>query len=149
MRYVLLFALVACVETRDPITGTQSLKVDLVSPAPGSAGARLPDTARTVVIDVTALDADGNVDTTYGNAVQVYVNFLGTLTPYLGGTPLAVLQMSAGKATNQTINLPPVFGPTTLWLDDGASVAPTYASGASPTLWYRDPYIQDIQRPLN
>ena len=27
--------------------------------------------------------------------------------------------MAGGKATNQTITLPPVFGPTTLWFDDG------------------------------
>jgi len=149
MRVVLLIALCACVETREPITGTQSLRVELVSPSPGSVTNRLPDTSRTVTVNVTALDADGNVDTTYNNAVQVYVNFLGTLTPYLGGTPLAVIAMNGGTATNQTINLPPVFGPTTLWLDDGADVNPTYASGASPVLWYRDPYIQDIQRPTD
>jgi hypothetical protein len=61
--------------------------------------------------------------------------------------PLATVAMTGGKATNQTIMLPPVFGPTTLWFDDGSSTAPTYASGASPTLWYRDPFIEDIQRP--
>ena len=143
----LLLALAACVDTREPIMGTQSLKIDLISPAPGSLGSRLPDTSRTVVVDITALDADGKLDTSYNNAVQVYVNFLGTLTPYLGGSPLAVIQMTGGRATNQTVMLPPVFGPTTLWFDDGTAASPTYATGASPVLWYRDPFIQDIQRP--
>ncbi len=151
----LLFAIAvisggACVETRDAITGTQSLRVELKSPAPGSASNRLPDTARTVVIDVTAIDAEGQVDTSFNNQVQVYVNFLGTLTPYLGGLPaLATVPMTAGVATNISVTLPPVFGPATLFLDDGGAAEPTYAVGASPTLWYRDPFIQDIQRPAN
>ena len=140
----------ACVDTRDPITGTQSLRVELKSPSPGNASNRLPDTSRTVVIDVTALDAEGQVDTSYNNQVQVYVNFLGTLTPYLGGLPaLATVTLNAGVATNVSVMLPPVFGPATLFLDDGGSANPTYAVGASPTLWYRDPFIQDIQKPAN
>lgn len=146
---VLALALGGCVETREGITGTQSLRIDLKSPVPGSATTRLMDSQRTVVVDVSALDVENQVDTSYGNPVQVYVNFLGTLTPYLGGTPLATIQLNAGVATNQSITLPPVFGPTTLWFDDGAAPNPTYAAGASPVLWYRDPFIRDIQQPLD
>jgi len=145
-RYALLLLLGGCVETRDPITGTQSLHIDLKTPTGDPMN---PLTSTTVTIDVTAIGPDGQPDTTYNNTVQVYVNFLGTLTPYLGGPPLSTIAMSSGKATNQTINLPPVFGPATLWLDDGTSLNPTYASGASPTLWFRDPYIMDIQTPAN
>jgi hypothetical protein len=140
-------ALCACVEVRDPITGTQSLRIELTSPDPGSAAERLPETTRTVVVDVTAIDANGQVDAGFANPVQVYVNFLGTLTPYLGATPLATIAMASGRATDQTITLPPVFGPATLWFDDGAAAQPTYATGASPVLWYRDPFIEDTQRP--
>ncbi|NVB84344.1 MAG: hypothetical protein HOV81_38565 [Kofleriaceae bacterium] len=136
----------ACVETKDPIVGTQSLKIELKSP---TGDAMNPLTDYTVMVDVSALDADGEIDTSYNNQVQVYVNFLGTLTPYFGGPPLAKIQMTAGKASSQSITLPPVFGPATLWFDDGTSENPTYASGASPTLWYRDPFIDDIQRPTN
>jgi hypothetical protein len=57
--------------------------------------------------------------------------------------------MDAGMATNQTINLPPVFGPATLWFDDGDSMNPTYATGNSPVLWYRDPFVADTQRPAD
>jgi hypothetical protein len=148
--YLLLFALGGCVETREPIMGTQSLKVELVSPAsPGSPDNRLMDSARTVMINVTAIGPDGEVDTTFANPVRVYVNFLGTLTPYLDMPPLSTVTMNGGKAMNQTVMLPPVFGPTTLWLDDGGATDPTYASGASPVLWYRDPFIVDIQKPLD
>ena len=147
-RYLLclapLLAASACVDTRDAITGTQSLKIELKTPAGDSMN---PLTSYTVTVDVSALGPEGELDTSYNNQVQVYVNFLGTLTPYLGSPPLAQIQMAAGKATNQTIMLPPVFGPATLWFDDGGAENPTFASGASPTLWYRDPFIDDIQRP--
>jgi hypothetical protein len=149
-RYALLLTCAACVDTRDPIAGTQSLHIDLVSPAsPGSAMMRLPDTATTVVVNVEARDADGKLDTGFSNPLRVYVNFLGTLTPYFDSQPLATIAISGGQALNQTIMLPPVFGPATLWFDDGAAPEPTYASGASPTLWYRDPYISDIQTPTD
>jgi hypothetical protein len=57
-----------------------------------------------------------------------------------------------GKAMGQHITLPPatpVFGPTTLWFDDHAATDATYATGISPTLWYRDPFIRDIQTPAS
>jgi hypothetical protein len=146
---ILLLAFGACVETRDPVLGTQSLKVELVSPAPGSFEQRLADAARTIVVNVKALGPDGQIDASFNNSVRVYVNFLGTLTPYLDAPPLATMAVSAGMSTNQTIMLPPVFGPATLWFDDAGAMEPTYATGASPTLWYRDPYIIDIQKPLD
>jgi hypothetical protein len=147
---ILALALAACVDHQPPITGTQSLEVKLTSPAnPGDINNRLPDAARAVSFTITAKDADGNVDTSFHNSVQVYAQYLGTLSPYLGGTPLATVSMTNGTGT-LSMMLPPVFGPTTVWFDDfedgdGA----TYATGISPTLWYRDPFIADIQTPAS
>jgi hypothetical protein len=147
---VLALVLAACVKHNPGITGTQSLQVEVVSPTDtGSVTSRLPDTQRTVVINVTAIGPDDEMDTTYNNALQVYVLYLGTLSPYLGAAPLATIQMVDGAAMNQTVTLPPVFGPTSIWLDDGADSEPTYATGTSATLWYRDPVIADIQTPVN
>ena len=89
MRAALLLVLAACVDHGAAITGTASLKVELVAPAdPGSIDARLPDAARAVSLKISAIDENGNPDPTYGNTLQVYVSFLGTLSPYLGGSPL-------------------------------------------------------------
>jgi hypothetical protein len=149
-KYLFLLVLAGCVDTREPITGTQSLRIELVSPtSPGTFTQRLDDAARTIVVNVSALDAEGQLDTSFNNPVRVYVNFLGTLTPYLDQAPLSTITMNAGVATNQTVMLPPVFGSATLWFDDAGATDPTYASGASPTLWYRDPFIVDIQKPLD
>ena len=149
-RIIYLALLAGCVDTKPGIQGTQSLQVTLVAPAdPRSKDNRLADTARMVTFNVQAMDQDGNPDPSYTRDVQVYVNYLGTLTPYLGEAPLATVHVAGGVAMNQTVMLPSVFGPSTIWLDDGKDGDATFATGASPTLWYRDPFIADLQRPTN
>lgn len=147
---IMVVALGACVDVQEGIKGTQSLRVDLKTPTdPGSRVNRLADTVRNITFDITAIGPDGQPDTTYTNDVAVYAQYLGTLTPYLGEMPLAKVHVANGKAVNQMVTLPAVFGPTTLWVDDGAATKPTYATGVSPTLWFRDPYIADIQKPTD
>jgi hypothetical protein len=157
---ILLLAVAACTDTRKADTRTQSIQVELVSPAdPGTIGARLPDTARTVSLKLTALGFDGQPDTTFNRSLQVYIQFLGTLSPYINDGPLTTVQMSNGTGTLSNFMLPPVFGPTVVWFEDGcyqdftgSATAPcanggpfTYATGSSPTLWFRDPFIFDIR----
>lgn len=160
--------LAGCVDHEPGITGTQSLGIELVSPAdPGAIDRRLPDTVRDIALNVTAYDEGFAVDTSFNRDVEVYAQFLGTVTPTptlsdLGGivaTPLARFHLTAGKAMGQIVTLPTVLGPTTLWIEDGPkagmggkvdpSYAPTYATGTSPVLWFRDPFIVDIQRPVD
>jgi hypothetical protein len=146
---ITLGGLAGCVDRKDGISGTQSIGVELVSPAsPGDPQNRLSDTVRSITINLTAYDADGAADPSFDRDVQVYVQFLGTLTPTLRDKdPLATIRMTAGKAVSKTIALPAVYGPTTLWIDDGKHPEPTYATGTSPTLWFRDPFIADVQTP--
>ncbi|HEY4243420.1 MAG TPA: hypothetical protein VGM88_26590 [Kofleriaceae bacterium] len=150
MKHAILFlAVAACVDHRDGVTGTQSIAVELVAPTdPGTIDDRLPDTARTVTMNLTAMDADNNMDPTYTADLQVFVNFLGTLTPPLGALqPLATFHVENGVAMNQTVMLPPVFGQATVWMSDDQDDNATYATGTSPTLWFRDPVISDVQTP--
>src|SRR6185503_20997131 len=43
------------------------------------------------------------------------------------------------------------FGPTVVWIDDGSGLGPDYVhgkiTGTSPTLFYREPFIFDLQKP--
>lgn len=170
LRYLSLgLGLAGCVDHPGGLTGTQSIGVQLVDPAnPGDLVHRLPDGLRTVTINLTAYDAAFAADASFDRDVQVYAQFLGTVTPtptlddlaQQVATPLATFHLTAGKAMNQIVTLPEVLGPTTLWIEDGPHAGksgraidpgyvPTYATGTSPTLWFRDPYIADIQRPLN
>lgn len=146
-------ALAGCVETKDGITGVQSLEVAVTVPSNlGTFQDRLPDTERDLMLNMTARSADNNIDATFTKELRVYANFLGTLTPELHEQPLTTFMMVNGVANNQTVRLPDtVFGPTTLWIDDGEGVGPDYQhgkiTGTSSTIWFRDPYIVDLQRP--
>ena len=148
--------LVACTDERAAITGTQSLEITLVDPAdPGAPDRRLPDTQGNdfyvITIDIAAKNAQGELDTTFDADVQVFAQFLGTLTPAFGSVPLATFHLTAGIATGKSITVPAVFGPTTLWIDDGSGLGNNYVhgviTGTAPTLWFRDPFIVDLQTP--
>ncbi|HUH01712.1 MAG TPA: hypothetical protein VML75_06930 [Kofleriaceae bacterium] len=143
---VLLFG--ACVEELPPITGTTSLQVTLSAPADtGSFADRLPDAARAVTFSIQALDADGIPDP-IDATIDLYTHFLGSLTPKLElGTPLATINLVGGRVENVTLDLPRAYGPTFLWAEHTRGEQPSYATGTSPTLWFRDPFIEDVQRP--
>lgn len=148
-----LVLLGGCVEKLPgEVTGTQSIRVEVTSPTnPGGPGKneRLADSARSVTMNLTAIGPDGAPDTSLTTDLQVYSQYLGTLTPSLEEPPLMTVRMTNGVANGQTLTLPSTFGPTTIWVDDGQSANPTYATGTSVTLWYRDPFISDLQKPAD
>ncbi|HTM23293.1 MAG TPA: hypothetical protein VL172_22380 [Kofleriaceae bacterium] len=149
---LLLLLAAGCTDELPPIEGTASLRVTVVSPTDlGSAETRLPDSDRTVTLDIVALDNNGEEDTTLSGPLDVYVHFLGGLTPQLGtgDPPFATVTMTGGHADGVTVDLPATYGPTFLWIEDGSGDDPTFATGTSATLWYRDAYLADTQRPVD
>lgn len=143
-----LATLAACTEELPPIEGTTSLRVELVSPSdPGSPESRLDSTDRNVELRLTALDAQGEVDTGFSGTADVYVHYLGSLTPELGDSPLATATLTAGASPVVELELPLVYGPAFLWVEHTGGDQPTYATGTSPTLWYRDPFLVDVSQP--
>ena len=152
-RWAALCCLLVCLQTGceeelDPISGTQSLHVDLVTPAdPGSEGERLDDSQRAVTLGITALDEEAEVDASFSGDVDIYVHYLGGLTPTLGEEPLATAHLEDGVSGQVSLDLPSVFGPTFLWIEHTRGGDPTFATGTSPVLWYRDPFLVDVSRP--
>jgi hypothetical protein len=149
MRAALLaLAATGCVETLPGLDETTSLAVTLVSPAdPGAPDRRLPDSARMVTVQVEARDVTNQRDPRVSRSVEVYVQFLGTLTPALGTPiPFATIDLVDGVSAAADLTLPAVFGETRLWIEDGGDDG-TFATGTSPALWYRDPFIADISTP--
>jgi len=140
----------ACTETLDPIEGTTSLRVELLSPTDtGGLDDRLDDSLRSVTIQVTALDTQAELDTSFSGTVDIYSHYLGGLTPELGQTPLATLDLAAGQSGQLTFDLPLVYGPTFLWVEHTRGDDATFATGTSPLLWYRDPFLVDVSRPVD
>jgi hypothetical protein len=148
---IAVVALAACTETQSPVTGTQSIQVTLISPDPGTPDDPIDVSVRTVQLDLAAKDENNQLDTSFSANLQVYAQFLGTLTPEFGTQPLATVQMTDGVANNVLITLPNVFGPTVVWIDNGSEPGPDYVhgsiAGTSPTLFYPDPFIKDLQTP--
>lgn len=147
--------LAGCTDTLESdIEGTQSLAITLLAPNPvGSPELRLPDTSRTITFDIEAKDETGAVDTTFTSELHVYAQFLGTLTPEFGGDTLHDFTITNGSAAGVTFDIPQAFGPTVIWVDNGSGFGPDYVhgtlAGTSPTLWYRDPFIADLQTPAD
>ncbi len=149
---VAVASLGACVDHEPSLwKGTTSLQVTLISPAdPGSQMSRLPDGTSDVTITVTALDDQAQVDTTVSRDVDLYVQYLGTLTPsHEKGVPFQKITLTAGVSPTTVVHLPATFGATVLWIEDVEGTTPSYATGTSPQLWFRDAHIADIQRPLD
>ncbi|RMH44833.1 MAG: hypothetical protein D6689_01580 [Deltaproteobacteria bacterium] len=138
-----------CTDRLPPLEGTTSLRVDLIAPAdPGTADRRLPDDARDVVVRVTALDAAGEVDTGFAADLRVFVHHLGSLTPELNsGEALATVAIAGGRTGDVALSLPRVFGPAFLWVEDAVGPNATFATGTSPRMWFRDPWLVDISMP--
>jgi hypothetical protein len=141
----------ACVEDLPGLEGTSSLRVELLDPVdPGAVDRRIPDGTRAITVKVSAIDTHNQLDAAFTATVQVHVQFLGSITPELGARqPLATVEVVAGVSQPTVIELPAVFGPTVLWIEDGARADATFATGTSPTLWFRDPHIADISTPEN
>jgi hypothetical protein len=142
-----------CTDHRPPLTagGISSLQLTLKSPDPAKLGQpNAPVTApTTATFDITALDDNdqlfpGEID------VQVYLSFggvkIGANPGCFGGgslDPLATVHLSAGKVQNYQVALPPAYGATTIWLDEPFF----HATGASPTMYLRNPYVSEVQTP--
>jgi hypothetical protein len=157
-------------------SGPDSFKITLHNPTDlGSPTRAVTDT--NLVFDVEALD-DGRAHDNFSGNIYAYIFFENTLTPShnvvrqlvsAGGgakpvKPLATIQMSGGWAKNQTIDLsqngqqglPPVYGPTALWVEDAQpddntsfTLAGSYATGASDLIYYTNPRIDQVRTPLN
>jgi hypothetical protein len=143
-RLLPLAVLAACQTTETRERETTSIRVEITSPADlGTDANRLPDDQRTVSVQLTALDDQGDPDTTFNAPVVVQAHFLGTLTP------TGINVMLTGGMGTATLDLPPVLGSTYLWVEDTVDVdrIPTYATGTSPVLWYREPLVGDISTP--
>ena len=142
---LVLVAGAGCVTEEPHPHETTSLRVRVDTPADlGSDDDRLGDDLREVDITVQALDEQGRVDTRFTAPVDVYVQTLGQLSPT---TQRFAVMNGVGTGV---ITLPRVYGPSFLWLEDSMTTLQrpaTFATGTSPVLWFREPFLADISTP--
>jgi hypothetical protein len=152
-----LLAAAGCTDELAPIEGVQSLRVVVTSPADLHSEADPiddEDNVTELIATIEALDAENEVAVDFEGVIDLYVHFLGGLTPEMGTFDrLARIELAAGVG-EVTVPLPPVYGPTFLWAQHSDSDGDgfddpdaTYATGTSDTIWFRPPYLEDVSRP--
>jgi hypothetical protein len=128
-----------------------SLVLTLTDPAPGNLGTPAkPVLVQQATFDVQAVDDQGAPITTDLDA-QLYLSFGGVktgVTSMCGSddpdkSPIETIHLAGGQVKGHTVTLPVAYGATSLWLDEQTN----HATGASPTIYFRNPYITDVQTP--
>jgi hypothetical protein len=142
-----------CIEKKlSPTSGrVDLLRVELLEPADRGAPDR-PISARRAKFNVIARDDQGQTRVEDLN-VNLYVSFGGVKTGALqacgteGPTtvPIATLTLRQGQLLGYEADLPQAFGPTSIWVEDPL----TGTIGASDTINFRNPYITDVQKPVD
>jgi hypothetical protein len=152
-RALVVLALAGCAQHQaSPTAGVvNSLELEMIDPALDALGSpTAPVAAQSATFNVIARDERGQQFT--GDVdVNVFISFGGVKTGGQGkcgsddsGTkPLTTLHLTAGQLMSAKIALPSAFGATSLWLDEPQS----HATGASPTIYFRNPFISDVQTP--
>ncbi|MGZ6950313.1 MAG: hypothetical protein ACXVJY_19760 [Ilumatobacteraceae bacterium] len=151
-RAVVLFALMAgCVDDHPSPNAGQVSSLLLTLRQPADTGTPMtPVMAQTATFDLTAVDEKGAA-ITHDLDVNLFLSFGGVKTGASGmcgsddsgSLPVETIHLTGGQVLGHTVTLPQAFGATTLWIDDPAS----HATGASPTIYFRNPFVADIQTP--
>ncbi|HEY3352086.1 MAG TPA: hypothetical protein VGQ83_02465 [Polyangia bacterium] len=171
--FVLVFAAAlaaaSCTTERQGLLTTDivSYRVTLKSPQNvGTADAPLQeDNPHTVTFDVEALGSDGQVRTDYNAELKLWVYYDGTLTPVADQNGSETVALVNGGVYDVTRVIPLAFGPTTIWIEDVRRTADghtacdgpystsadrcSYATGASKVINYRNPFLDEVQRPVD
>jgi len=143
-------ALCGCVDTHPSPTAGQVSSLILTLHQPADTGTPMaPITATTAMFDLQAVDDHGRPITT-DVYVDLFLSFGGVKTGAVsacgaGGevSPIESIMLPGGTLMGHSVTLPQAFGATTLWIEEPSS----HATGASPTIFYRNPFIADVQTP--
>ncbi len=146
----------ACVDVRpSPTEGViSSIEVTLLDPPPDKLGSpTAPVSVPSATFTAVAVDDNGK-QVTSDLDVDVFISFGGVKTggssacgaDATGGTPLTTVHLTHGAmAQPTTVMLGQAFGSTSLWFDERSS----HATGASPTIYFRNPFIDEVQMPAD
>lgn len=146
-----VLAATSCVRYQSSPTGGRidSLTLNLLEPTEVGTP-NDPIATRSARFDLFARDDQGaQVDEDV--AVDLYLASGGQKTGVLNGcsvaeaskTPLATVNLVAGELRDYFLDLPQAFGASAIW----AEIPSAGAAGASPVIYFRNPFISDLTTP--
>ena len=152
---VFLVALVgsmSCVEHTPLVTGTvDTLDVQLMEPAADQLGSpQAPVSVQQALFNIVARDKAGKVVPTDLEA-DIFISFGGIKTgadsacgaDASGNNPIEKVTLKGGMLMGHVTPLPSAYGATSIWVEEPTS----HATGASPTIYFRNPLIGEVQTP--
>jgi len=128
-----------------------TLEVQLTDPPPDKLGSpAAPVNVQKATFNIVARDEQGNLYNKDVN-VDVFISFGGVKTgansacgaDESGTLPIETLKLTGGQLMGHTVTLPLAFGSTSIWIDERTSGA----TGASPTIYFRNAFIAEAQTP--
>jgi len=151
MRWVAIALLCAgCTDSRPSPNAGQVSSIIMTLKTPADTGSpSSPVTDLKASFDLHAVDEQGQA-ITHDVDVTLFLSFGGVKTGAVGAcgvdsgaVPIEQIHMPGGVLLDHSVTLPAAYGATTLWIDEPISGA----TGASPTIYYRNPYVADVQTP--
>jgi hypothetical protein len=150
---LLLVTAAGCVEHKGLLRPGEvaSLDVQLIDPRPDALGSpAAPVAVKQATFNVVARDGSGAV-VARDLDVDIFISFGGIKTGAAsacgadvgGNVPIETARLSGGMLMQHTVQLPVAFGSTSVWIDERQSGA----TGASPTIYFRNALIPEVQRP--
>jgi hypothetical protein len=151
-----LAALCGCGNQPASLSGLESFQVTLTSPTPDMLGTpAAPVTITDLTFDVRALDTQGQVYVQDLDA-DVFISFAGNKIGQLtncgdneDAIPLTTIHLTGGVAMGNQLKLIKTYGAATLWLQEHPTATSGQAVGASPTMYFPNPTIPEVQFPLD
>ncbi len=128
-----------------------TVEVQLTDPPPDGLGSPMaPVDVKQATFNVVARDDSGAV-VQQDLTVEVFISFGGVKTgansrcgaDATGNIPIETLTLKSGVLMGHTVALPLAFGSTSIWIDH----TPSGATGASPTIYFRNALIPEVQTP--
>jgi hypothetical protein len=154
---VAIGSVMACSSAEPPsLSGLESFQVTITDPAPGNLGTpNAPVTFRDVVLDLRAIDSQGATFVRDLDA-DVFLSFagnkIGEFTPCgdsEDAKALTTVHLARGVAQQVHLQLPKAYGASTLWIQETPTPTSGQAAGASPTIYFPNPTIPELQMPLD
>ncbi|MCX7943965.1 MAG: hypothetical protein N2746_05590 [Deltaproteobacteria bacterium] len=119
----------------------QSFEFKILSPENlGSERELLPSDTNRIVFRIKALGSKGEDPFVLNKEISLYLNFGGK------STYLKDVKIINGLSNEETIEITNVYGKAHLMVVDDRGEEPTYASGSSDEIYFRNPSLYEIQK---
>ncbi|MCX7958053.1 MAG: hypothetical protein N3B13_03320 [Deltaproteobacteria bacterium] len=121
--------------------GLQSFQFKIISPGNlGSESELLPAETNKIVFQVKAIGSKGQDPFILNKEVSIYLNFGGR------SSFIKSISITDGVSSEESVEISDVYGKAHLMVVDDTGDEPSYATGSSDEIYFRNPSLDEIQK---